>query len=156
MPSSGGRAPCGSPIFNHPRMQRDNDALLRHARATTHPQTQRLPRRASDLVSSTAIARWRQLPLKTSSESKAWDVDQFPCGLREGGHVDVVGQPSRLRRQGRRERRKEKEEGNLPHMEPRNLPQQVHRPPLTETPETHRSGSTWPQRHDQTSRLGLQ
>ena len=85
-------------------------------------------------MSSTAIARWRQLPLKTSSESKAWDVDQFPCGLREEGHVDVVGQPSRLRRQGRRERRKEKEEGNQPPMKPRDLPQQVHKHPHPEPP----------------------
>jgi len=50
----------------------------------SYTQTQRLQRRASDWVSSTAIARWCQLPSKTRCDLKALGVTHPPWSLEEG------------------------------------------------------------------------
>ena len=99
IPSRAGMVPGATCRFLSTSMQSDNDAQMRQARATPHCQDQRLQWRASDLVSLTAMARWRQSPLNTSCELKAVDVVQAPCRCVVGGVTSTsqgTVQPSQL------------------------------------------------------------
>jgi len=101
LPGPVGRSSGSTRRFLPTPMQRDNDARMRQARATPHCQAQPLQWRESDLVSLTAMARWRQSPLKTSCELKAVDVVQAPCRCVGGGVTSTsqgTVQPSQLQK----------------------------------------------------------